>query len=109
MTYNVEINNLQESKSKSENEIIKEEYEEENIINNDKKQNRQIDNKKEKEKIIKETNISNKKEEIILIPEIKVISEDTIVYNGKEFKNTKRINRYNQKRKIKKLSINVFI
>ena len=105
-TYNVEINNSaeSESESKSEKEIIKDEqdeYNEENNINNDKKHEEQLE-KKEKEKLTKENIISSKMDELNLIPEIKIIAENTIVYNGKEFKNTNRINRYNKKRKIKK-------
>ena len=34
---------------------------------------------------------------------IKIISEESIIFNGKEFKNYKRINMYNTKRKIKKI------
>ena len=104
-TYNVEINNSAESESKSEKEIIKDEkdeYNDENNINNDKKNDDPLENKKEKEKLTKENIISSKKDELNLIPEIKIISADTIVYNGKEFKNTIRINRYNKKRKTKK-------
>ena len=55
---------------------------------------------KKKKNIPKETIIGNKKEQLKLLLEIKVISAEIILYKGKEFKNTKRINRYNQKRKI---------
>ena len=113
-TYNIEINNSAESKSesKSEKEIIKDEndeYNDENNINNDKKHDEPLENKKEKEKLTKENIISSKKDELNIITAIKIISADTIVYNGKEFNNTTRINRYNEIRKIKKLSINAFI
>ena len=40
----------------------------------------------EKEKISKINMITWKKDKIDLIKEIKIISEDTIVFNGKEFK-----------------------
>lgn len=97
-TYNVEINNSAESESeyKSEKEIIKVENNEnndENNINNDNKHDEPLENKHEKEKLSKENIISSKKDALKLIPEIKIISTDTIVYNGKEFKNTIRINR----------------
>ena len=59
-----------------------------------------MNNQKIKKNIQKETIIRNKKEQLNLLLEIKVISAEIILYKGKEFKNTKRINRYNQKRKI---------
>ena len=103
--YDVEINNSaeSESESKSEKEIIKEENKVEKNINNDKKHEEPLENKKEKEKIAKINNIARKKNKLDLINEIKIISEDTIVFNGKEFKNSVRINRYNEKRKVKKI------
>lgn len=102
--YNVEINNSveSESESKSEKEIIQEEYKDGNNINNDKKHEEPLENRIEKEKKDKNNIITRKKDKLDLIKEIKIISEDTIVFNGKEFKNTIRINRYNEKRKVKK-------
>ena len=65
--------------------------------------------KKENEKLAKKNIIGRKKDELSPIKEIKILTEDSIVFIRKEFKNTKRINRLMKKEKSKKLSINVFI
>ena len=110
-----------ESNSESDSEEI-------NQINNNKKEDiKEIEEKKVevKEKVDSEKkNINRNKEKgTIDIPplsniynndknykdkgnldnNIKKISEDSIIFNGKEFKNYNRINMYNTKRKIKNI------
>ena len=118
LNYEIEINSNSDIENESEDEThdLNENHDKNGIISsniiNSKKENLANNNetdqtnqtKKEENEIINLTD--NFKENILINKEnsskIKEISKDTIMFNGKEFKNYNRINRYNSKRKIKK-------
>ena len=111
--YDVELSSINNSNSESEDNSI--DINKESKLETEKEtspileSNIEIKEKESNNTSYKAINKTYNQNDLNTKVNINIIKDDRVIYNGKQFKNIKKFNKNNNKRKIKKLYINVKI